>query len=453
MIDIDLDSKNWLVPFVRELVERFDGSELATRIPNYPEEETLWHWRLDALERRGVASGLPRVVWPKPAKQDARSKASWLFLNTLAQDVELLLELRQVMHGPSTDSSHTVLQLLMVLAEHCGDLDDAESLYELDEEGWTDDDAGQERLAKQAGPAARCIASKLKKQLLLAPEHPLLGLPLHRVVVYADTLQLLELAVKQFANDARPDAFDVSELRARTQAMKLSLVELLLGLACADHEISAVEKRLAQHIASLAELSPNELRSLWPDPGENVNVEHLAKQIPDQLARRFVYQQLVLQANLEDDVGPQEEAYLHRVAAAFGYEDEQRLLIENEAIALLERHPELLDAFKLGGALNRFRRQLGRGVESAVRKNLGRLVQEIRETKELAQLLAMRTQRQLSEEEEAKVKAQIIDICKAIPALAVFAAPGGTVLLPILMKLLPFDLMPSSFSEEDEKLG
>ena len=46
------------------------------------------------------------------------------------------------------------------------------------------------------------------------------------------------------------------------------------------------------------------------------------------------------------------------------------------------------------------------------------------------------------------MKEQLIDLAKAVPALAIFAAPGGMVLLPLLAKLLPFDVLPSSFSQK-----
>src|SRR5206468_1015598 len=51
----------------------------------------------------------------------------------------------------------------------------------------------------------------------------------------------------------------------------------------------------------------------------------------------------------------------------------------------------------------------------------------------------------LTAAEKAKVREQLIDLAKTIPALAIFAAPGGMLLLPILIKLLPFNLLPSSF--------
>ena len=39
-------------------------------------------------------------------------------------------------------------------------------------------------------------------------------------------------------------------------------------------------------------------------------------------------------------------------------------------------------------------------------------------------------------------------VAKAIPALAIFAAPGGMLLLVALAKVLPFNLLPSAFQDE-----
>ena len=87
-------------------------------------------------------------------------------------------------------------------------------------------------------------------------------------------------------------------------------------------------------------------------------------------------------------------------------------------------------------------------LHAAVADNLDRILQEIRETGELAQLLARASAGgTLTAQEKVKVREQLIDLAKTIPALAIFAAPGGMLLLPILVKLLPFNLLPSSFSD------
>jgi hypothetical protein len=56
----------------------------------------------------------------------------------------------------------------------------------------------------------------------------------------------------------------------------------------------------------------------------------------------------------------------------------------------------------------------------------------------------------LTEEEKAKVKEQLYDILKTIPALAIFLVPFGTLILAILIKYLPFNILPSAFASENE---
>jgi hypothetical protein len=82
-----------------------------------------------------------------------------------------------------------------------------------------------------------------------------------------------------------------------------------------------------------------------------------------------------------------------------------------------------------------------------LQKNKLRLYQELSQSKEALFLLRKSTHTPLDEEEKAKVRIQLLDICKAIPALAVFMLPGGALLLPLLIKLLP-DILPSAFKDD-----
>jgi len=91
-------------------------------------------------------------------------------------------------------------------------------------------------------------------------------------------------------------------------------------------------------------------------------------------------------------------------------------------------------------------------VSTAVTDNLGAMVTEIRQTGELGQLLARAAAgTTLTPEERRKVRSQLIDLAKAIPALAIFAAPGGMLLLPLLAKLLPFNLLPSAWNHDEKR--
>ena len=87
-------------------------------------------------------------------------------------------------------------------------------------------------------------------------------------------------------------------------------------------------------------------------------------------------------------------------------------------------------------------------VSTVITDNLGALATEIRQTGELGTLLTKAAAgNRLTPEEKRKVRSQLIDLAKAVPALAIFAAPGGTILLPILAKILPFNFLPSAWDK------
>lgn len=48
--------------------------------------------------------------------------------------------------------------------------------------------------------------------------------------------------------------------------------------------------------------------------------------------------------------------------------------------------------------------------------------------------------------ERKKVKDQLLEIFKTIPSLAIFALPGGGILLPLFIKLIP-KMLPSAFDD------
>ncbi len=91
-------------------------------------------------------------------------------------------------------------------------------------------------------------------------------------------------------------------------------------------------------------------------------------------------------------------------------------------------------------------------IKENIQKNKKRLAKELEESKELLSLLKKSTYKKLTEEEKSKVKEQLLDICKGIPAFAVFMLPGGALLLPLLIKLIP-DILPSAFQEDDGSIN
>ena len=94
------------------------------------------------------------------------------------------------------------------------------------------------------------------------------------------------------------------------------------------------------------------------------------------------------------------------------------------------------------GFSNRWIRILGRNKE--------KFVNELNESKELLALIKKSAQHELTKEEKEKVKTQFMDVLKTVPSIGIFLLPGGAILLPLILKIVP-DLMPSAFKENEIK--
>jgi hypothetical protein len=105
--------------------------------------------------------------------------------------------------------------------------------------------------------------------------------------------------------------------------------------------------------------------------------------------------------------------------------------------------------FNFSNPVKHFYDQTTESVAVLINRNKSRLLKEISQSKELMQLLAKSTHKDLDKEEKKKIKKQILDICKTIPSLTIFLLPGGGLLLPILIKFIP-QMMPSAFNENIE---
>ncbi len=78
-------------------------------------------------------------------------------------------------------------------------------------------------------------------------------------------------------------------------------------------------------------------------------------------------------------------------------------------------------------------------------KYINEIKKEIEEDKELLHLLSIAQKRPLSIEERNSVRTQLFDIIKTIPTFILLVLPAAFITIPILLKILPKNAMPSSF--------
>ncbi|CAM4047507.1 LETM1-related biofilm-associated protein [Flavobacterium weaverense] len=115
----------------------------------------------------------------------------------------------------------------------------------------------------------------------------------------------------------------------------------------------------------------------------------------------------------------------------------------------ITEHKKEIPYFNYSNPVKHFYDQTTQTVVTIISRNKNRLIKEIIQSKELMVLLTYSTIRDLDEKEKKKVKKQLLEICKTVPSLAIFLLPGGSLLLPILIKFIP-QLLPSAFNENLE---
>lgn len=141
--------------------------------------------------------------------------------------------------------------------------------------------------------------------------------------------------------------------------------------------------------------------------------------------------------------------FLKELAAKLSISEEfvdQSVLKTNQFIS---KHKKNIPYFNYSNPVKHFYEHTTQSVLTLLARNKTRLVKEIVQSKELMMLLAISTTRDLDEKEKKKIKKQILDVCKTIPSLTIFLLPGGSLLLPLLIKFIP-TMLPSSFNENLE---
>lgn len=148
-----------------------------------------------------------------------------------------------------------------------------------------------------------------------------------------------------------------------------------------------------------------------------------------------------------DGIIEKNEAYfLHKLAEFLSVPDAFVTESIEKTNQFIVAYKSEIPYFNYSNPVKHFYDQMTQNVIVLITRNKNRLLKEILESKELMILLAYSTRRDLDEKEKSKVKKQLLDICKSIPSLTIFLLPGGSLLLPILIKFIP-KLLPSSFNE------
>ncbi|MFT5820158.1 MAG: hypothetical protein ACI8ZM_001392 [Crocinitomix sp.] len=246
------------------------------------------------------------------------------------------------------------------------------------------------------------------------------------------------------------------DLIAQRSRVELDVIKIIALAANADGELAEEEEAIFEVFMASASLNRDEreeARMYWDGKLslETVDFDYNRSWV----LNRYLMEIAVLTVWSDRLVVDSEREFLKALTLKLGLGVDERdksfiaiqafVMNNYETIPFLQgkKDAELL----MEGATERWKNILGRNKE--------KLATELKESKELMALIRKSTTEDLSKEEKEKARMQLKDLARTIPSLTLFMLPGGSLLLPIILKIIP-DLVPTAFrsnqiDEEDHK--
>jgi len=258
---------------------------------------------------------------------------------------------------------------------------------------------------------------------------------LHNSLIFQDLILYYE-----YDNSNHPERVAIKRRKVMLDVLKLVAVA-----AKADGEIAEEEEALFDVFMASAKLEGEDrdiAKDFWDedktldDISFDADLSWLWKRYMMEIATLTVWSDKVVVAS--------EEEFLKQLALKLEVVDDEQdksfIAIQSFVLSNADVVPFLSGKNEaeqlMDGAADKWKKILGRNKE--------KLSVELRQSKELVALIAKSGRTELTEDEKKKVKAQFKDLGRSIPAFTLFMLPGGSLVMPIVLKLIP-DLVPSAF--------
>lgn len=423
---IELGHPGWLAALIDEAVTRVQAGTVE-KLPQSRRGAALDAWVRDRLWKTGV--GLGRWYGEKQGPVTAATDPERALVQMLRFQLAAAASLASTASTPPSDLPTTLAALCAAASDSmnvAAMLDDAaRGSSELDE--------------KQRDHLLAIVAAAVHRHAYLDGNPPD-GLPLHHVLAALESRAFIRLAAGHLRG--RGSLRKRAERHAkRLSRMKTGAVELMSHMVQAGTPFDDGQRRVARRQIRGIHLSTNDRRAALEAVDAPRTAKELVMQLPPRMREAAIEQAAMISA-LEV---PRAAEIRRRVA---------ELVSDGSGAATTETTPpiqadhlpylEALSGPSRSAPLSNLADTLTEAAEA--------LATEIRETGELGVLLSRAARGEsLTADERVRMRRQLVDVAKAVPALAVLAAPGGTLLLPILLRLLPFDLRPSAFQPRRKK--
>ncbi len=265
----------------------------------------------------------------------------------------------------------------------------------------------------------------------------------HNSLIFLDLIFFLRWAELEVTD------FDFALHRER-ELVRLNLLKLIAATANADQRVSPEEKMLFNFFLESASLPSSKKKIARSFLDQGIRLEDIDLRIINQwVLKKYFVEVALLTIRADRDIREDELSFMEKLIAKLELDPTE---LGHSMVAIetfIADHKPRVHYLQKKQLYRLASERYANSLQLAVRKNRRRITQEIAESKELVSLLGKARREELTAEEWEKVRNQLLDILKAIPTFTIFMLPGGSITLPLLLKILPKKMLyPSSFLED-----
>ncbi len=241
------------------------------------------------------------------------------------------------------------------------------------------------------------------------------------------------------------ESINLIELRKQLDQIRMIIVKVIAAAAHANKSIEKEEREVFNYFLLSAKLSPDkksEARSFFEN-GASLDQLKLPE-LQSWLLKKYIIELATLTIFSDQNMEENETKFLDKLNKELGLPREELdasiLAIESFVVENFEK----IDILSQRQDYQKLETRLIKTLRNVLNQNVETLKKEFQQRKELLDLLAKNNSEGLTKNEEERAKSQIIEILKTIPAFILIALPGSFITLPLLLEVLPRNVLSNT---------
>lgn len=247
----------------------------------------------------------------------------------------------------------------------------------------------------------------------------------------------------------RHEEASVENIQQHRDDVHLLLLQVMASAAYADNTIQEEEKVLFNQFLASAHLPETLEKKAAEYINKGVDIDTIdLSPAKTWLLKKYILELAILTVWADQIVTEEEKKFIVQLSDQLGFTREEleksMVAIESFVLSNWGNIPFLQSKNSFDDIRARFLER----ISEVMVQNQSRISEEIKESKELMMLLNKSNETDLNEEEQIKVRTELIDILKTLPTFVIIALPGSFLTLPLLLKLLPKGTIPTQIEEK-----